>query len=173
MKWILSLIVLLNVLFSSAQIIRNYPLNVVSFETGLFHRGLAGVSYTRILLEKKHQIVSAGGGVGIGGVPFGGGINQFYYSFISSGLGAKGNFVELGFDIRYADVRDVKYDNTVDDYVSKRYKGLLFAPFFAITVTDEDTPIYVQLRGSPRFWSTSVRYADQLGGAGVTVGRRF
>jgi hypothetical protein len=148
--------------------------NVVGIESGMFHRGLIGVSYHRLNENRDRLLTGIGGGAGIGGVPFGGGINQFYFVTGFTGLGFKIDgdpfYICAGTDIRYLDFNDAESDEE-NNYYRKHYSGFGFVPCF--TLAFEQQTIMVQMRVSPWTIPINSELPPEHGGAGITVGKVF
>lgn len=150
--------------------------NMIGAESGMFHRGLIGASYHRLLAQRDHFIAATGAGLGIGGIPSGGGVNQFYYATIFAGPGftleGERLYVVLGADLKYVDYHDSE-DNHLP-YWSLTYfhhRGFGCAPYFGITVPSG--PLFFQMRGSFDVWIFRQDIPRELTGVGLTVGRIF
>ena len=94
----------------------NYK-NVVSFETGVWSRGLGGISYSRNFNIQKSGYLSATVGYGIGrGLV---GINQYGTLNISGNFGKKWTFFCLGLEGKYVHlIPDIFYIDVPEDRVT-------------------------------------------------------
>lgn len=143
-------------------------------EIGLFHRGLIGTSYTRTLLQNRNFLVNSSVGVGIGGYPFGGGVNQFYYGSLSAGsnFGLSDFLGEfylcIGVDLKHVIFREGLYNEVTDDFDHIIYKGTRPMPFLGINVVEKD--IYVQFRCAPLYIVEDSKIHYRYPGFGFTIG---
>lgn len=150
----------------------NQPAHVLGVEMGMFNRGLIGASYQRLFIQKKRVLLAGGGGAGIGGVPFGGGINQFYYATASAGIGAKfidaQFYLSAGVDLKYLNYLDGFYNASTEHYESVHYNGFGAMPFLAFNMLGE--PIIAQMRVAPLFLANGVKIEKVIWGVGASVG---
>mgnify|MGYP003689509245 FL=1 len=127
---ILLFVLLVSSSFVFGQFSKDDYKNLASVESGFYHRGLIGVSYSRLFKDKKHYYFSAGGGLGIGTVPFGRAVNQFYYLSVEAGaggeLGHEPIFFCLGLDYKYLDYFNMEYNNVTTYTDRVHYKGGVF-----------------------------------------------
>lgn len=148
------------------------PAHIVGFETGMFNRGLAGMSYQRLFIQKKRLMLGGGAGLGIGVVPFGGALNQFYYFTVTSGIGfqlAKTQFyLSPGLDFKYINYHDGVYKKSIDQYVSIHYEGFGAMPYLGLTIIEEK--LFLQLRAAPLFLMNGIKIAEVTPGVGLTAG---
>lgn len=165
-----------NLRFSpQSNVLENYsdkPGHTINFETGMFHRGLVGVSYNKLFVQKKRLLLGGGAGAGIGGVPFGGGINQFYYSTLFAGFGFQSNstqfYVSSGVDFKYVNYYIGNYDETIKKYVSTHHEGFGAMPFFGLTIIEGN--LFIQFRSAPLFLMNKFKIDEVLPGVGVSMG---
>ncbi len=152
--------------------LKNNPAHVLSFEGGMFNRGLIGASYLRLFLQNNRFLVGSGGGFGIGGVPFGGGVNQFYYLTLGTGIGVKDGtsqyYLTLGLDLKYINYFDGNYDVVLDDYISIHYEGFGAMPYFGLSVIEEN--IFIQMRSAPLYLMRRFKIESKTWGVGLTAG---
>lgn len=150
----------------------NNPAHVLAFETGMFNRGLAGAGYQRLFIQKERIMLGGGGGLGIGGVPFGGAVNQFYYLAFSTGIGFVAGKTQFylgpGIDLKYIHFHDGVYEPTIDDYVSEHYEGAGAMPFIGLNIIEEH--VFLQLRGAPLFLMNGLKIKEVFPGVGLTAG---
>lgn len=197
MKTILRLFLLFNFALSFAQTSNNftYPSetnlsnyrhashfgkNILSVESSMFDRGLIGLSYIRLFVRRDHFLVGTGGGLGIGKIPFGERINQFYFSslFFSLIHNERGKQPVLNFnmslDLRYLDYHDVEYVTIGNEtnIVPSEFEGLFLTPYLGLSVEPEKNWI-IQMRFSPLSIFSPYEHIVKSGGAGISVGRFF
>lgn len=117
-------------------------------------------------------MLGGGGGLGIGGVPFGGAVNQFYYLTFSTGIGLVAGktqfYLSPGIDLKYIHFHDGVYEPTIDDYVSEHYEGAGAMPFIGLNIIEEH--VFLQLRGAPLFLMNGLKIKEVFPGVGLTAG---
>lgn len=150
----------------------NNPAHVLAFETGMFNRGLAGAGYQRLFIQKERVMLGGGAGLGIGGVPFGGAVNQFYYLAFSTGIGFVAGKTQFylgpGIDLKYIHFHNGVYEQTIADYVSVHYEGVGAMPYLGLSIIEEN--VFLQLRGAPLFLMNGLKIKDVFPGVGLTAG---
>lgn len=158
---------------------RKYGLNKkneLNLELGLFHRGLIGCSYNRLLIDEKRCYLKGGGGVGIGATINGRALNQFYYLSVSSGIGGKiaGDFfyIGLGLDYKYLDYFIEEYNSSTLSYSRNHYKGLRLTPNLILSIQEEND-IWVKIRSAPLYAKRNGEKKEIGWGVGLSVGKRF
>ena len=118
----------------------NIKKNTISYEIGMWNRGLFGLSYHRNIALNEYSCLSLGGGAGVGvGWQSGGWFgsvesNFFGYGDVSLNLGNDEVFFMIGGEAKY-----------VDFYFSGSYAG--FAPTPYVGVSTGFNGFTFQLRG--------------------------
>jgi hypothetical protein len=174
-KIVFVLLTLFNFLGHTQQIKhKGFMKNIVSFEGGMFHRGLIGASYNRFLVDRKHTFLTAGGGAGIGGIPFGRGVNQFYYVSTCFGIGFELDGLEFylapGLEFKYVNYYTSDLD-AQNNYYSIHSEGIGLVPSLALTLIDD--VLFAQMRVALfNMVDTHVLGSPPLG-VGVTIGKIF
>ena len=156
----------------------NYGKNLVSGEFGMFHRGLIGVSYVRLFVNQDRFLFGSGCGVGVGGVPGGGGVNQFYYATCYLAGGGfevdRGDrlFISANLDLRYIDFHDTEYETIGNDTFShQRHYSIFHVVTYIVISFIESDNLAIQMRIPPLgFFNRDDKDAVEWGGTGMSVG---
>ncbi|MEO9533993.1 MAG: hypothetical protein ABJG68_03275 [Crocinitomicaceae bacterium] len=111
----------------------NIKKNTISYEIGMWNRGLMGLSYHRHLVVSDFACVSLGGGAGVGigwqnGSWFGTFERNFYgFGDVSFNLGNEEVMFMLGFEGKYVDL-----------YAGGHYNGFGATPYVGVTTGFSD-----------------------------------
>lgn len=171
---IASVIFLLVISFSAFSKERPMYKNIIGLESGMYHRGLIGVSYHRLNMNHEDWMFAAGGGAGIGSAFLG--TNEFYFATAFTGYGfhtAPGDqiYAFVGSDIKYIDYHDREWTEETDMSYRVHYSGFAAAPYFGVGGFEES--VFFQMRCSPWLFWFGEKHPLDLGGVGITVGKTF